>query len=197
MTDHDNQDTQTELDPAPEASLAQVPEHSDEEADSDAHTNIVQLLSPKLNSAQRRHLRSLAHALKPVVLVGNKGVTDPLIEQVEAALLAHELIRVKVHDREALDEVATLLHQATGAQLAQRLGKTLLFFRAHPSQPKIALPGVAPRRPKAKKSSGSHGHKKRVARITRQAQPTKVKKNKDDTQHNANGRRPRPSKKHK
>lgn len=191
--------------------LEETPGADSAESDSDAAVNIVQLLSPKLDSAQRRFLRAQAHTLKPVVLVGNKGVTDALIEQVEAALLAHELIRIKVHDREALDETATLIHNATSAQLAQRIGKTLLFFRAHPAEPTIQLPGAPLNRRarvKVKKSTGSHGHRRKVAlarernaarAAERAARPERVKapKAKDDAPRNANGRRARPGKKKK
>lgn len=81
-----------------------------------------------------------AHDLKPVVMVGQKGISDNLIENVEAALLAHELIKVKVHDSSSLDATAEALHEATGAQLAQKIGKMLVFYKEHPEDPKIKLP---------------------------------------------------------
>lgn len=101
---------------------------------------LVQRLSPKLTGKQRRYLRSLAHTLNPIVLVGQNGVTPSLIENLEAALLAHELVKVKVHDADEVDGVAEDLHDATGAQLAQRIGKTLVLYRAHPKKPVIVLP---------------------------------------------------------
>ena len=101
---------------------------------------LVQRLSPKLNGPQRRHLRALGHHLDPVVLVGQRGVTEGLIANMQAALLTHELIKVKVHDPDDLEDVAQALHEATGAQLAQRLGKTLLFYLARKNKPEITLP---------------------------------------------------------
>lgn len=101
---------------------------------------MVQRLSPELTGKQRRHLRGLAHDLNPVVLVGQRGISDSLLENVEAQLLAHELIKVKVHDPDAMAETAEAVHAATGAQLAQKIGHILVFYRAHPEEPQIRLP---------------------------------------------------------
>lgn len=104
---------------------------------------LVQTLSPALSGAQRRHLRSLAHALKPVVLIGHKGVGSGVVDNVQAALLAHELIKVKVHEGEDIADVAHTLCRGTGAQLAQKIGHTLVLFRPHPKEPRIVLPASA------------------------------------------------------
>lgn len=101
---------------------------------------LVQRLSPKLTGKGRRHLRSLGHELKPIVMVGHKGVTDNLIENLEAALLTHELVKVKVHEGEEIETIAEALHTATGASLAQKIGHILLFYRAHPENPQIKIP---------------------------------------------------------
>lgn len=101
---------------------------------------LVEDLSKGLTPKQRRHLKALAHPLKPIVLVGQKGVSPNLIDNLDAALLAHELVKVKVHDADSLVEVATELAEACGAQLVQSIGKTLAFYRAHPDEPVIALP---------------------------------------------------------
>ncbi|MBA2663491.1 MAG: ribosome assembly RNA-binding protein YhbY [Bradymonadaceae bacterium] len=103
-------------------------------------SGLVQRLSPKLSGKQRSHLRGLAHALKPIVLVGHKGVTEALIENLDAALLAHELVKVKVHEGDDIEEVATRLAKDSSAQLAQMIGHVLVYYRAHPKQPKIELP---------------------------------------------------------
>ena len=102
--------------------------------------NVVTRLSPQLTGKQRRYLRSLGHGLRAIVMVGQKGVSEGLIENMDGALTAHELVKVKVHDAGAIDEVAQALHDATGAQLAQKIGKNLLFYRAHPEEPEIRLP---------------------------------------------------------
>ncbi|MFU8807333.1 MAG: ribosome assembly RNA-binding protein YhbY [Bradymonadaceae bacterium] len=101
---------------------------------------LVQRLSPNLTGTSRRYLRSLAHGLKPVVMVGHRGVTDNLVANLESALLAHELVKVKVHEGEEIEAVAESLHESTGAELAQKIGHVLIFYRPHPENPQIKLP---------------------------------------------------------
>ena len=93
----------------------------------------------ELTAAQRKQLRTLGHDLHPLVLVGQKGLTDGLVASLDEQLLAHELVKVKVHDSDAVDEAATVLAERTGAALVQSIGKVLLFYRAHPDEPKIRL----------------------------------------------------------
>jgi len=98
-------------------------------------SEFVKSLSPNLTSDQRHDLQSQGHDLHPVVLVGQKGITDGLVENFENQLLAHELIKVKVHDAESLRPVAERLHEETDAQLVQILGNVLLFYQPHPEDP--------------------------------------------------------------
>ena len=102
---------------------------------------LIQSLSSQLTGDQRTQLRGLAHALKPVVIVGQQGVTDPVIAQVEQALFDHELIKVKVigtFDGE-IDEVASALAKATGAACVQQIGHILVFYKPNPDDPVIVL----------------------------------------------------------
>jgi RNA-binding protein len=103
-------------------------------------TSLVQRLSPELSGKQRRHLRALGHELNPVVMVGQRGISDNLIENLEAQLLAHELVKVKVHEPDAIEQSAAALCEASGAQLAQQIGKMLLLYKPHPEEPQIQLP---------------------------------------------------------
>lgn len=96
-----------------------------------------------LTAAQKRHLRSLAHALKPVILVGAKGITDPLLSEVDLALERHELIKVKVaaEDRGTRDEWIDALIERSGAAAVQRVGHTVTLFRPSREKPtQIPLP---------------------------------------------------------
>jgi RNA-binding protein len=95
-----------------------------------------------LNSKQRAHLKALAHERKPVVLLGHKGITDAVIKETLAALLAHELIKVRLtgDEHEALDAEASELEQRTGSELISRLGKVATLYRRHPDTPRIELP---------------------------------------------------------
>lgn len=104
-----------------------------------SETGLVQRLSPDMTGAQRRQLRALGHGLDPVLMVGQKGISPNLIENFQAQILAHELIKVKVHERDEMDEVAQALFEATGAKLIQKIGKMLLFYQPHPDKPRIKL----------------------------------------------------------
>ncbi len=93
-----------------------------------------------LTSAQRQYLKSLAHALRPVVQVGQSGITDGLIAAVNQALLDHELIKVRLQRPENKKGAAEELTAKTGAHLAGLVGHTVILYRQHPEKPKIRLP---------------------------------------------------------
>jgi len=94
-----------------------------------------------LTGKQKRYLRGLGHKLKSVVQIGKQGVTDAVLAQVESNLLAHELIKVKVLEGgPERDACADAVCRATGAVVAQGLGRTLLLYRPHPEQPRLQLP---------------------------------------------------------
>ncbi|HLU64640.1 MAG TPA: ribosome assembly RNA-binding protein YhbY [Kofleriaceae bacterium] len=102
-----------------------------------------------LSGKQRRYLRALGHALNPVVQVGRGGLSDPVIEAVETALVDHELIKVKIGQGSELERqgAADELARRTGSEVAQVLGNTVLLYRAHPERPVIELPAADRPRP--------------------------------------------------
>jgi RNA-binding protein len=95
-----------------------------------------------LDGKQRRHLRGLGHHLEPIVQIGKHGLTAPVTAAVGAALERHELVKVRIGTEcpEARDDVATSLGEALGAEVAQKLGRTVLLYKRHPKEPKIRLP---------------------------------------------------------
>ena len=84
-----------------------------------------------LSKEQRLTLKSQAHHLHPVVMVGQKGLTDAVIQETNTALNAHELIKVRVFGDDRAERVAICdeLCAATGAQLVQHIGKLLVLYR--------------------------------------------------------------------
>jgi len=96
----------------------------------------------RLTSTQKRYLRGLAHALKPVIMVGNKGVTPALAAELAIALERHELIKVKLagDDRPARAAQIAELADAGKAQVVQTIGKVACLYRRNDEAPKIALP---------------------------------------------------------
>lgn len=95
----------------------------------------------KLTGKQNRYLRGLGHHLKPFVYVGKEEVNEAVITATEEALTTHELIKIKLQDGCLSDrkEVAEQLSSATGAAVAQILGKNILLYRPS-DEKKINLP---------------------------------------------------------
>ncbi len=96
----------------------------------------------KLSKSQIRHLRGLAHGLKPVVMVGQHGLRESVVEELGIALDHHELIKVKVSvgDRDERDAVIETMLAQTGSELVQRIGNMAVLFRRNPKKPKVELP---------------------------------------------------------
>lgn len=94
-----------------------------------------------LTPAQRQYLKGLAHTRQPVVMIGNQGLTAAVLKEIDLALSAHELIKVKAASNELdtrsawLDEICA----ATGAASVQQIGKVLVIYRAA-AKPAIVLP---------------------------------------------------------
>ena len=98
--------------------------------------------APDLSERQRRHLRGLAHPLKPVILMGKTGLTDALAAETARALHTHELIKVKAPggDRAARDAMLETLAEKTGSTLVQRIGNVAVLYRPRPKMPRILIP---------------------------------------------------------
>jgi RNA-binding protein len=94
-------------------------------------------MSAALTNKERAHLKARAHALEPVVHVGNAGVTDTLVAEVDRALTAHELIKVKVGTDDRANRVAVgdEICARTGATAVHRVGKIVILWRARPIDP--------------------------------------------------------------
>lgn len=99
-----------------------------------------------LSPAERSSLRSQAHALKPVVLIGADGLTDAVLKEIDVHLNAHELIKIRVfgderEERLAIyDAICDRLHAAP----IQHIGKLLVVWRPRPTETPRAAKGRAP-----------------------------------------------------
>ena len=84
-----------------------------------------------LSAAERKSLKARAHKLEPVLQIGAKGITDEVVKEVDVALKAHELIKVRAPglEREAREEAMQMLCERTGAQSVQTIGKVLIIYR--------------------------------------------------------------------
>jgi RNA-binding protein len=95
-----------------------------------------------LSSSQIRYLRGLAHPLKPVVLLGGKGVTAGVLKELEQALTDHELIKVRLtgDDRAARTADLAKLVESSRAETVQAIGHIAVLYRRNSDKPQIALP---------------------------------------------------------
>lgn len=90
-----------------------------------------------LTSRERADLKARAHALEPRVQVGGAGVTDQVAAEVERALTAHELIKVKIatDDRTARVAMGDAIAERTGAAVVHRVGKIVILWRPREDVP--------------------------------------------------------------
>lgn len=88
-------------------------------------------MTDTLSTKDILELKARAHHLNPVVMVGQHGLTESVIKETDAALTAHELIKVRVHgdDRAERIEICNALCEAVDAQLVQHIGKLLVLWR--------------------------------------------------------------------
>lgn len=118
----------------------------------------------ELTTKQRQQLKGAAHRLDPVVLLGSGGLTDAVVREIDRALTAHELIKVRVpgDDRAERDGIFRAVAERLGAARVQMIGKLFVLFRPRPDEAKAAVisrrtrrtlagkvPPVAPARTKA------------------------------------------------
>lgn len=95
-----------------------------------------------ISPSQQRYLRSLAHDLHPVILLGAKGATDAVVKELDLALSHHELVKVKLSggDKDERDAQMEILIKGTGAESVQQIGHIVVLFRRNEEDPRLALP---------------------------------------------------------
>ncbi|TRX56529.1 ribosome assembly RNA-binding protein YhbY [Thalassomonas sp. M1454] len=96
-----------------------------------------------LSKKQIQHLKGLAHSLKPVVLLGNNGLTEAVVAEIDYALNHHELIKVKIptDDREVKQLIVDAIVRETNSIKVQTIGKTLIVYRQS-AEKKISIPKI-------------------------------------------------------
>ncbi|GHF01552.1 ribosome assembly RNA-binding protein YhbY [Thalassotalea profundi] len=94
-----------------------------------------------LNNKQIQHLKGLAHSLKPIVLLGNNGLTEAVVAEIDYALNHHELIKIKIptDDRENKALIVDAIVRETKGTKVQVIGKTLILYRES-AEKKIRIP---------------------------------------------------------
>ena len=95
-----------------------------------------------LSKNQIKFLRSLCHDLKPIVMLGQKGLTNEVLHELDIALNHHELVKIKlsVDDREERTKMIDEICARSEADRIQTIGKTISLYRPNLKKPVIALP---------------------------------------------------------
>ena len=96
-----------------------------------------------LSENQKKHLRGLGHKLKPVLMIGDAGLSDAVLNELDSTIKHHERIKVKIRvgERAARDEIIDAMCNRSGAALVTRIGNVALIYRRNDEKPKIVLPG--------------------------------------------------------
>jgi len=128
----------------------------------------------ELTSRERSDLRSAAHPLRPVVLIGDNGLTDAVLKEIDRALTAHGLIKVRAggEDREAREAILADICEALSCAPVHHLGKVLILYRPQPGN--VPAARRDPDQPPKRKASEPHTPKKMAAegkRLTKTRAP--------------------------
>ncbi|MGJ0492167.1 ribosome assembly RNA-binding protein YhbY [Methylobacter sp.] len=88
-----------------------------------------------MNSADKKKLRAQAHSLKPVIMIGQSGLTAAVMAEIELALDSHELIKVRIRaEREDRKQISEEICMDTGAALIQTIGQIAVIYRLNPDK---------------------------------------------------------------
>ena len=99
-------------------------------------------LKMKLTNNQKKYLRSIAHDLKPFVMIGQHGLSESVIAEIDSTMLKHELIKIKlrVEDRDEKQKIIEKILEFSHAEIVQVIGGVLVIYRPFKDNPDIILP---------------------------------------------------------
>jgi RNA-binding protein len=88
-----------------------------------------------VNAADKKKLRAQAHGLKPVIMIGQAGLTAAVLAEIELALDTHELIKIRIRaEREERKQISDKICSDTGAALVQTIGQIAVIYRLNPNK---------------------------------------------------------------
>lgn len=92
-----------------------------------------------LSAVAKKALKAKAHHLEPVILVGQKGLTPALFQELDIALEHHELLKVKIQqgDKEQCESFAAEIAETSGAEFIAKIGRVLVFYRQKTEKKKV------------------------------------------------------------
>ena len=90
-----------------------------------------------MNPEQLKQMKTKAHDLKPIIMIGQAGLTEAVSKEIELALDTHELIKIKIRaEREDRKQIQQLICTETHAELIQSIGQVMVIYRQKPEQAK-------------------------------------------------------------
>lgn len=99
-----------------------------------------------MDKKQIKYLKSLTHDLDSIIWVGQHGLTDNVLQEINNALDHHELIKIKIRvgDRNLRDFTVNEITRLTSSRIIQKIGNVIVLFRRNENDPKINLPDRNP-----------------------------------------------------
>ena len=96
----------------------------------------------KLTNNQKKFLRSMGHTLKPVVMVGQHGLTESVLTELQSTMSRHELLKIKIRsqDRDEKQQMIEQIIKFSQAHLVQVIGNVVVIYRPFDEEPQIILP---------------------------------------------------------
>jgi RNA-binding protein len=135
----------------------------------------------QLSPLQRKALKARAHRLAPVVLIGDKGLTDAVMKEIDISLRAHELIKVRIASDDRVQREAALgsICEALDAAAVQHIGKIVVVYRENPPPPPSPPVPVRRKLERARKPAQTQDRRRvsaaRSAATTRVSRPTRTR----------------------
>ncbi|MGN0901804.1 MAG: ribosome assembly RNA-binding protein YhbY [Succinivibrio sp.] len=93
-----------------------------------------------LNSHQRQFLKAQAHSLKPVILLGNDGLSEAVLKELDTSIEHHELIKIRLNAGDSRKEQAELAAKTVKAELVSVVGRVAVLFRQRKEDSRFILP---------------------------------------------------------
>jgi RNA-binding protein len=88
-----------------------------------------------VKSSDKKLLKTQAHSLKPVIMIGNAGLTRAVLKEIELALDSHELIKIRIRaDRDIRELISKQICADTNAELIQKIGQISVVYRENPAK---------------------------------------------------------------
>lgn len=96
----------------------------------------------KLSNNQKKFLRSMGHSLKPIVMIGQHGLSENVLAELESTMTKHELLKIKIRtdDREQKQQMIDQIIKFSQSHLVQVIGNVIVIYRAFDEEPQIVLP---------------------------------------------------------